>query len=117
MTTNRRTRSAEGWKSQSRLPPQAAVSSASSGVRCSGATRRSSTTDSGWRSESAAIASSYRVRVQRQLDRRGGLPDAMRIFDQREAHVAFAHGPESDARRDRNQRFFEQEFRELERAH
>jgi hypothetical protein len=48
--------------------------------------------------------------LQHLLDRAGGLARALRIFDQGEAHESLAQRSESDARRNRNQRFLEQHF-------
>src|SRR5580704_9030802 len=54
--------------------------------------------------------------LQKLLNRFDGLPGPMLIFDQGEADVAFTQRPESDARRYGDQCFFQQQFREFERA-
>src|ERR1700682_4311811 len=54
--------------------------------------------------------------VQKFLDGARRLAQAMLVLHQREAHVAFAQGAESDARRNGDQRFFQKQFGKFERA-
>src|ERR1051325_10219544 len=113
----RRTSSAEGRKSQSRPPRQASISSSRRFERWSGVRSRSSISECpefAYRSGRAAISGTSAL--EHAFDRRGRLPGAVRILDEREAHVPFAQRSESDAGGNRDQSLLEKHFREFERA-
>src|SRR5580698_1201867 len=54
--------------------------------------------------------------LQEVLNRLSGLPRPVLILDKSEAYMALAQRPESDSRRDSDQRFFEQQLGKFERA-
>src|SRR5690242_13104401 len=70
-----------------------------------------------WTTPSVNRVKRWRRSCQHLLNRRCGLPRTLRILDQCEAHVPFAHGSEPDAWRDGHQRLLQHQLREFERTH
>src|SRR5689334_22325453 len=111
MSTNRRTKPADGRKSQSSIRSQVCVSSSSKGFRSPERMCRSSTRFGSGVSESAAIAVRLHpnragcsdaqpeasAALQEILNGFRGLADAMVVLHQRETDVPFSQRPETDA--------------------